>query len=105
MSGMQVEFVRSGGFAGISLTVRVDSGTLPPADQAALEKNVSAAGFFDLPAQIKPSSPAPDGFEYRLTITSSSQSHSVIVSEGVVPDDLRPLLDQLTDLARSGKYR
>ncbi|MCL4530132.1 MAG: hypothetical protein M1282_12040 [Chloroflexi bacterium] len=102
---MRIEFVRSGGFAGISLTARVDSEKLAPDEKAALEKKISDASFFDLPGQIKPTPPGADMFEYSLTISSPPRTHTVIVSETVVPDKLRPLLDHLTDLARTGKYR
>lgn len=102
---MRIEFVRSGGFAGINLTARVDSEKLAPDEKAALEKKISDASFFDLPEQIKPPSPGPDRFEYSVTVSSSGRTHTVIVSETLVPDKLRPLLDHLTDLARTGKYR
>ena len=102
---MRIDFVRSGGFAGISLTAHIDSGMLLPDEAAALEKKVSDANFFGLPEQIKSASPGPDRFEYSVTIASSVRTHTVVVSEALVSDQLRPLLDHLTDLARTGKYR
>ncbi len=102
---MRIEFVRSGGFAGISLTARVDSEKLAPDESATLEQKINEAGFFDLPGQIKPASPGADMFEYSVTISLPPRTHTVIVSETVVPERLRPLLDHLTNLARTGKYR
>ncbi len=102
---MRIEFVRSGGFAGILLTANIDSQTLPQDEAALLERMIEAANFFDLPEQIKPTPPMPDRFEYEITISISQRTHTVAVGESVVTDQLRPLLDRLTELARSGKYR
>ncbi len=55
--------------------------------------------------QIKPASPMPDRFEYQITISSPQRTHTVTVSESLVTDTLRPLVDHLTELARTGKYR
>ncbi len=102
---MHIEFVRRGGFAGISLTARVDSEKLAADEAKALEQKVNDASFFDLPEQIKPASPGADMFEYSVTISSPPRTHTVVVSETVVPEKMRPLLDHLTNLARTGKYR
>ena len=102
---MRIEFARSGGFAGILLTARVDLQDLPPAEAAVLQAQVEAAGFFELPAQLRPASTTPDRFEYQLTVVAADKTHTVTVSEPMVTDVLRPLLDHLTALARTGKYR
>jgi len=102
---MHIEFVRSGGFGGIRLTGSFDTEKLPPEQAATLGKLVDGAGFFRLSDQIKPASPVPDQFEYRVTISFVEQTHSVVVDESVVPPGLRPLLDFLTTLAISSKKR
>jgi hypothetical protein len=100
---MHIEFVRSGGFAGMRLAASVDSQNLPPEQASTLDKMIADTGFFDLPEQIKPSAPGPDRFEYQVVISSAGQTHSVNVNEAVIPDRLRPLLDFLTSLAMSSK--
>ena len=102
---MRVEFVRSGGFAGILLVANIDFKNLPPDESAILEKQIEAADFFRLPEVIKPAAAAPDRFEYQITVSSPTQMHTVSVSESLVVDSLRPLIEHLTDLARTGKYR
>ena len=102
---MRIEFVRSGGFAGILLTARIDLEKLPPDESAILESWINEANFFNLPEQIKPAASMPDRFEYQITVSSSQQTHTVTVSESLVTNPLRPLLEHLTDLARTGKYR
>ena len=100
---MHIEFVRSGGFAGMRLSASIDSQHLLPEQASTLEKMIADSGFFDLPEQIKPTAPGPDRFEYRVVISSAGQTHSVNVNEAVIPDRLNPLLDFLTTLAMSGK--
>ena len=100
---MHIEFVRSGGFAGIRLAASIDSKNLPPEQAATLNKMITDTGFFDLPEQIAPTKPAPDRYMYQVVVTSAGQTHSVNVSEAVIPDRLRPLLDFLTTLAMSSK--
>ena len=102
---MRIDFVRSGGFAGILLSARIDLEKLSPDESATLERLINEANFFDLPEQIKPASPMPDRFEYQVTVSSSQRTHTVMVSESLVTVPLRPLLENLTDLARTGKYR
>jgi len=102
---MHIEYIRSGGFAGIRLAGSFDTEKLPPEQAATLGKLIDGAGFFRLSEQIKPTSPVPDQFEYRITISSADQTHSVVVGESVVPTGLRPLLDFLTTLTISSKKR
>jgi hypothetical protein len=102
---MRIDFVRSGGFAGILLSARIDLEKLSPDESATLERLINEANFFDLPEQIKPASPMPDRFEYQVTVSSSQRTHTVTVSESLVTEPLRPLLENLTELARTGKYR
>ncbi len=102
---MRIEFVRSGGFAGLQLTANFNSEALPPDEARALEQKIKDAGFFDLPARIMPASPGPDRFEYNVTIESDQGKHTVVINETVVPERMRPLLEHLMELARSGKYR
>jgi len=100
---MHIEFVRSGGFAGMRLAASIDSQNLAAVQASTLDKLITDSGFFDLPEQIKPPSPGPDRFEYQVDISSAGQTHSVNVSEAVIPDRLRPLLDFLTTLAMSSR--
>ena len=102
---MHIEYVRSGGFTGIRLAGSFDTDKLPPEQGVTLGNLIDGAGFFRLSEQIKPTSLLPDQFEYRITISSADQTHSVVVGESVVPTGLRPLLDFLTTLVISSKKR
>jgi hypothetical protein len=102
---MHIEFVRSGGFAGMRLTASVDTEQLPAERASTLDKLISDAGFFELPEQILPPAPVPDRFEYKLTVTAPQKTHSIVVSDAAAPASLRPLLNYLTTLAMVSKNR
>lgn len=99
---MRIEFVRSGGFAGIRLAGHFDTAELPDKKARMLERLVKAAKFFELPEKLTAAEPGPDRFEYRVVVLSGESTHTVVVSEATIPDRLRPLLDYLTEMVRSG---
>ncbi len=100
---MQIEFIRSGGFAGIRLTANLDTGQMPAEQASTLQNLVTQAGFFNLPDRIVSQSPGVDRYVYSLTVSAEQGKHTVTVSETVVPDQLRPLLDYLTNLAMTAR--
>lgn len=55
--------------------------------------------FFELPEDLK-SKDIPDGFTYQITVDSKKGKHSVRCGDASLPDDLRPLLDELSKQAR-----
>ncbi len=98
---MRVHFKRSGGLAGMPLSVTVDADTLPPADSQHLRELVDAAGFFSLPARLTAAVPGGDRFQYSLAIQTPEQQHAVEMHEAAVPPAVRPLLEWLTSAARA----
>ncbi len=98
---MRVHFERSGGFAGMPLSVTVDADTLPPADSQHLRDLVDAAGFFSLPARLTSAVPGGDRFKYAVAIQTPEREHAVEMHEAVVPPAVRPLLEWLTSAARA----
>jgi hypothetical protein len=96
---MHIEFSRTGGFTGIRLAGSFDTQQLLPEQASILNKLIEDAGFFNLPEEIKPTSPGPDRFQYQITISSAQQAHTVSVSEALIPVTLNPLIDYLTTLA------
>jgi hypothetical protein len=97
---MKLDFVRSGGFAGLRLALAIDTDSLPAEAASRILQLVEAAGFFELDQGAVDRSAAPDRFEYRLTIESAIWGkHAIVLAESAVPDEARPLLDHLTSLA------
>ncbi len=98
---MKVTFERSGGFAGIIMTTTVDTETLPTAEGEHLCHLMQTTDFFHLPAMIAAANSQPDRFQYKVTAEDGSQHHTVQVSESAVPNQLRPLLNWLTEMTRN----
>ncbi len=100
---MRIDFIRTGGFAGIQLTTSVETTQLPPDQATTLHKLVDEANFFQQPASIMPDKPAPDRFQYELTVASAEQTHTVVCGDPAIPSDMRPLLNYLTTMAMVSK--
>lgn len=98
---MNISFERTGGFAGRQLKYRVNSDELSQADRNDLEQLVNAAGFFDLPEQIKAPPGAADVFQFNITLEDGERTHTVEVDQTVVPETLKPLLQWLGARASS----
>ncbi len=97
---MLIHFERTGGFAGMSTTVTLDTNTLTPEEARKLHEMVDAAGFFNLPAKFPSPKRGADYFQYALTVESEGRKHTVEVSEPAVPAELRPLFQSLMTYAR-----
>lgn len=97
---MQIEFERTGGIAGMTVTASVDTDTLPDDERQEVCQLIEDANFFELPATVTDSTPRPDGFNYEITIGDGRRSHTVVTSDGAAPDTLVPLLDWLNRAAR-----
>ncbi len=102
---MRIDFIRTGGVTGVRLTTSVETTELPPDQAVTLHKLLDDSRFFDLPENMAPPKPMPDRFQYSLTVASAEQTHSITVSDGAVPDSLRPLLNYLTTMAMVSKNR
>lgn len=100
-SPMHIQFERSGGFAGMRLTATIDSDTLSSDDAATLRGLIHAASFFDLPAKSPKSPSGADRFQYKVMVESADRRHAIEIDESTVPPSLRPLLNWLTEKAKS----
>ena len=100
---MKIDFGRTGGLAGLRLSVAFDTNSLTSEQAAEIEKLVVSSRFYELPPGTKQEASTPDRFEYRVRISSPARgAHAIVVGETTVPDGLRPLLDYLTALAMRG---
>jgi len=97
---MIIRMERSGGFAGMTLRAEIDSEQLDERERLALQGLVKTADFFNLPAHIEGPNVGADRFMYVISIEHGGISHTVDVSEGGMPEQLQPLVDRVTLLAR-----
>ena len=93
---MLIFLERSGGFAGISKVMEIDTATLPQNKADEVFILLEAANFLNLPAYITGSSKQRDGFQYTLTVEDKGSQHTVTVAESAIPDNLGPLIEWIT---------
>ena len=93
---MLIILERHGGIMGRKIRGSLNSEALPPQQARRLTSLLKRSRFFELPIQLRPDLPAPDSFTYRLTIESDQGTHTIEVSEASLTDDIRPLLDFLS---------
>ncbi|MEO1428624.1 MAG: protealysin inhibitor emfourin [Cyanobacteria bacterium J06633_8] len=89
---MLISLERSGGFAGISKIIEIDTAKLRQEQAQHVEILIDSANFFDLPAYIAADSKQRDRFQYALTVKDDSRQHTVTVAESAIPNDLKPLI-------------
>lgn len=98
---LQIEFQRSGGFAGAVLATSVDARDLPPDEAEELASLVERADLATLAGRAPdPRAGRPDRFQYDLAVTLGQRRFEVTLGDTDVPETLRPLLDRLLELAR-----
>lgn len=101
---MRVYLERTGGFAGMSRTTKVDTTAIPQDTAKQLPQLLQDSDFYNLPDYIDSSSPKPDSFYYRLTVENNGQTHTVSVGESAVPNNLKPLIEWVNTAAVSQNF-
>lgn len=102
---MRIEFVRTGGFAGMRLAAIIDSQDLSAEDAATLEKLLQEADIFNLPETGPAVARGADRFQYQIKISREEGERTLVLSEAALNEPLRALLDFLTLLARRSASR
>jgi hypothetical protein len=100
---MHIQFERTGGFAGMPLSVTIDTAALAADQNQSLQDAIAGARFFDLPAQLSAPSQIADQYHYRVTIEDQGRRHTVDADEAVASPAFQALLQQLTLLARTAR--
>lgn len=99
---MKIYFERSGGFAGLVMQANVDLDDLPADEAENLQKLVDDADLFHLDAPAEMPGYA-DGFHYSLKVEKDADSRSFAFSEGYIPAELVPLVNELSKRAHYQK--
>jgi hypothetical protein len=94
-------FERSGGFAGITTSIEIDSKSLSSEDTENLRQLIDQSGFFVYHKTDSIPGNMPDQFQYKISIACDGIKQTVEFSDSTVPENFRPLLDYLTQKARS----
>jgi len=99
-----ITFERTGGFAGQPIQMQVDLDTLPNDQAQKLQSLLLTSHFFEIPETIPGmhrDTPSADEFRYDLTVEANRSRHSVRTTDSTAPDNLRPLIDELSRLAKA----
>ncbi len=96
---MQIQFDRTGGFAGIRQHHSFSSDSMPAEEQQQLTALLNSARFFELPAVIRAQGPGADQFQYKISVQTGQESHTVQVDEAAVLSQLVPLFEWLKSAA------
>jgi hypothetical protein len=97
---MRIIFNRSGGFMGSKSSLTVDLADLSLDQAKTLSRLVGEAHFFTL-TENPPTKPTPDGFQYTITVEAETNKRTIHTSDTSAPEELRPLLQELSQMARS----
>jgi hypothetical protein len=100
---MRIIYERSGGFMGLKSSLTIDLDELPLDQAEALRTLLGEANLISL-SEDPPARSIPDGFQYSLTIESEEVKHTVFTSDVTMPASLRPLIDELSQLARMRRH-
>jgi hypothetical protein len=102
---MRINFERSGGFTGMAKTSSFNLDELPENVANNLRTLVEQANFSKLPNNLPGNKDAPDQFTYTITVQSQEWQHTIVTGEASAPEEIRPLIEALNQLARSQRLK
>src|SRR4051812_17772420 len=94
---MQINFERTGGFAGVRLARTIDTETLPAADRDELVRLPHENRLFEAADAV---GGGADGFQYSITVVDGARSHTVHIGERGASTSMHALLSKLTAVAK-----
>ena len=95
-----INFKRTGGMIGRELTMDFDLNNMPADESRRLHNMINESKFFELP-DVNDLRAAPDEYEYVITIIAGNSIHTVHASDSNMPPSLRPLVEDLTQIAEA----
>ena len=96
----KIKFERTGGFAGIRLAADIDVNNLPEDQKREILDLLDDMGFEELPEKISGKMPIPDEFVYSIVVEAEKREYKVMAGESALPDDTKPLLEILEQIAK-----
>lgn len=100
---MKIYFERSGGFMGREIATTVDTNQLPPEQALSFLEKLDKADFFCLPQTSNSGlegAAGADQYCYKVTVELAGVERTIETSEAAAPEELQPLLAELTQYAR-----
>jgi hypothetical protein len=95
-----INFKRTGGSLGREMTMNFDLGTMPGSVAQRLDNLLTSSNFFEVPL-VNDLITTPDEYQYDITVVAGNSIHTIQVSDTSMPESLRPLVEELTELAET----
>lgn len=92
-----INFKRTGGSLGREMTMDFDLSSMPGSVSQRLQNLLTASNFFDVPV-VNDLRSSPDEYQYDITVVAGNSIHTIHVSDTSMPESLRPLVEELTEL-------
>jgi hypothetical protein len=85
---------------GKEVSMDVDLGSIPGDAAQRLHGLLTDSDFFEIPT-INDLITGPDEYKYTITVVAGNSLHTVHVTDTAMPQSLRPLVEELAELARA----
>lgn len=89
---------------GREMAMDFDLGSIPEPEAQRLHNLLNESNFFDIP-MVNNLIVSPDEYAYMVTVVAGNALHTVHVSDTSMPKSLRPLVEELTELAKATTER
>jgi hypothetical protein len=97
---MHITFERTGGFMGRKVSLALELDELPSDQAETLRRHLDEANFFAIEETPAAPSPVRDKFHYLVTVETRDVKHTIHTTDAAMPASLRPLIEELSQLAR-----
>ena len=77
-----------------------DLDTMPGSVARRLQNLLTDSNFFEVPV-VNDLRAAPDEYQYEITVVAGNSIHTVHVTDTSMPQSIRPLVDELTELSET----
>lgn len=98
-----ISYERSGGFAGLTNSIKMDSDTLQADEKDKLFQLIEEADFFNLEITVDSSAHSADRFNHKISMESGAVNRTLEFGDASIPDQLAPLVNYLSTKARSSR--
>lgn len=97
-----INYKRTGGTMGQEMAIDFNLNEMPDDVSQRLHNLILESDFFNTPVENAAMS-RPDEYEYIVTIDAGNSMHTVRATDTSIPESLRPLIEDLTELAKTSK--
>jgi hypothetical protein len=85
---------------GREVSMNFDLGSLPGSVAQRLDNLLTSSNFFEVPV-VTDLMTRPDEYQYDITVVAGNSIHTIHVNDTSMPESLRPLVEELTELTET----